>query len=224
MHQPAHDGVDHHQPDDAVGDGDGDVAWRAVAGGREQSRNRRRALDQIIIGGFGGIGAGLAVAERADIDDGGIDRGQRLVVEAEPRHRLRAHIVDQRVGALGQSQQRVAPLRLFEIEHDAALAAIGIEKHSAHAGRAAGTDLPNDVALGAFDLDDIGAHVRQHLGAVGAHQHRGQVENGEAGKRSHGASLDKFIYVELEFRKCRCQFGHATLRRMASYTIHIIDR
>ncbi|MGY4451223.1 hypothetical protein ACVWZR_005883 [Bradyrhizobium sp. i1.3.1] len=75
MHQPAHDRIDQHQADDAVGDGDGNVARRAVAGRRKQRRNRGGALDEIVIGGLCGIGAGLAVAERADIDESGIDRG-----------------------------------------------------------------------------------------------------------------------------------------------------
>ena len=47
-------------------------------------------------------------------------------------------------------------------------------------------DLARDVAVGGLDLDDVGAVVAEDLGGVGTHQHRGQIDDLEAGERSHG--------------------------------------
>ena len=38
------------------------------------------------------------------------------------------------------------------------------------------------VALGGLDLDDLGAVVGEHHGAVGTRQHRGEVEDAQAGE------------------------------------------
>src|SRR6516225_5938570 len=58
-------------------------------------RQRGRALDQVVIGGFCGIRPVLAEAEHAGIDQARIDLGEHVVAELQSRHRLRAHIVDQ---------------------------------------------------------------------------------------------------------------------------------
>ena len=57
-------------------------------------------------------------------------------------------------------------------------------------GDAARPDLANDIAVGAFHLDDIGAHVREDLGGIGSHQDRGQIENRKTAERTHGNFLE----------------------------------
>src|SRR5262249_18351224 len=123
------------------------------------------------------------------------------------------------MGIPREPQQRVASFRLLQIDGDAAFAAIGIEEHAAHARAAAGTDLPDDVAFGAFHLDDVRAHIREDLRGVGPHQNGGQVENRNAAKRAHGRpSQNLFIYVHLTFSGSQpndsafCAWAHALSR------------
>ena len=183
------DRADRVQADDAVDQRVRDIARHAVAGPRHQRRQRGRALDQIVIGGLRRIGTILAEAEHAGIDQARIDLGHHVVAEVEPRHRLRAHVIDQHVGGGDQPQRRVASGRLFQIERERALAAIGVEEHRPHAGMAGRADQAGDVAVERLDLDDFGAVIAEHLGGVGPHQHGGHVDDLDAPQRSHGLRL-----------------------------------
>jgi hypothetical protein len=143
------------------------------------------ALQQIVISRLGRIGPVLSETEQAGIDEARVDCRNGLVVKLETRHRRRPDIVDQHVGLFDQPQQHAASRRLLQIEHDAALAAIGVEKHRPHAGVARRADLPGYVALRRFDLDDIGAVVAENLRRVRPHQHRRHVDDFDAFERSH---------------------------------------
>ncbi len=148
MHQAGADGADSRQTDDAVDQRIGHIARHAVAGLRHQRGKRGGALDQIVVSGFCGIGAVLAEPEHAGIDQLGIDLRDHVIAELQPRHRLRPHVVDQHIGGRDQPQHGVAPGRLLQVEDDAALAAIGVEEHRAHAGMPGRADLPRHVAIG----------------------------------------------------------------------------
>ncbi|CFP65200.1 Uncharacterised protein [Bordetella pertussis] len=57
----------------------------------------------------------------------------------------------------------------------------------AHAGMAIGPYLARHVAVRRLDLDDVGAHVAEHLGRERPHQHRRQVDDSHAIERPfHG--------------------------------------
>ena len=171
MHQAGADRADRGQPDDAVDQRIRDIARGVVAADRHQVRQRRAALDQIVIGRFGRIGPVLAKAEHAGIDQARIEFRNHVIAEPQSCHRLRPDVVDQHVGSGDQSQRRVAPGRLLQIEAETALAAVGVEEHRPHAGMARRPDLPGDVAVECLDLDDIGAVIAQHLRGIGPHQH-----------------------------------------------------
>ncbi|MNN21609.1 hypothetical protein D3C81_1349380 [compost metagenome] len=89
--------------DDAVGHSQWHVARHVGAGLHGQGRQRSRALDQVVVGRLGRVGAALAVAVDADVDDPRVDRRHRRVVQPQPHHRLRAHVVDQHVGIRRQA-------------------------------------------------------------------------------------------------------------------------
>src|SRR5258707_15451523 len=76
------------------------------------------------MGGNVAFQTGLPVSGDRTVDDHGIERGYRIIVEAEPRHDARPELLDDDIRAF---QQRAEPLVLggaFQIEGDAALAAI----------------------------------------------------------------------------------------------------
>ena len=96
---------------------------------------------------------------------------------------------------------------MLEVDRNAALAAVGVEKHSAHARRSSRADLPDDVAIRAFHLDDVGAHVGNDLRGIGSHQDGGQIENRKTVEGTHGhfrtVALPQgkvlFLYVYIKF-------------------------
>ncbi|SPA23071.1 hypothetical protein CBM2633_B90362 [Cupriavidus taiwanensis] len=187
VEQPCGDGVDRGQADDTVGDRAGRVARHVAAGQLRQRGNRNRALDQVIVGGLGRVRAALPVAVQAYVQDARIHLRDFLVAQVQPRHRLRAHVVDQHVGIGGDAQQRLTPGGGFQVEHHAALAAVGVQEDARHAVVAARADLAHGVAVGRLDLDHVGTEVTQDLGRVRSHQHRRHVDDANALQRAaHG--------------------------------------
>src|SRR3546814_9883115 len=58
-----------------------------------------------------------------DIDDVGFDRAASVIIEAEPRDRLAADVVEKDVGGRDQAAQHFGIFGLFQIERDRAFAA-----------------------------------------------------------------------------------------------------
>ncbi len=50
------------------------ITWHTVADGGDQRRNADRALNQVVVGRFGGIGPALPVTKHANVNDARIDR------------------------------------------------------------------------------------------------------------------------------------------------------
>ena len=124
-----------------------------------------------------------------DIDDARVARPHGVGTETEPVHGLRADRVDEDVGRVHQPPERLAGLLMLEVEADAALVAVADQEEGRHAGIAPRPGLARGVARGRLDLDDIGAHVAQQHGAVGAEQHGGEVEDPDAfHRRGHSPS------------------------------------
>src|SRR3546814_8121454 len=67
---------------------------------------------------------------------------------------------------------------------DATLAAVEIDEHARAALGAARPDIARSVAIGAFQLDHIGAQIGHDLRAVGPHQNRGEIEDADAFERA----------------------------------------
>ena len=95
--QAGKDAAHRRDTNDAIRHRRGHKAGRAVAGAGNQIRERGRALYQVVVGGPRGIGAILAEAKEASVDNARIDLFHGLVIQAETRHCLRAHVVDQHV-------------------------------------------------------------------------------------------------------------------------------
>jgi hypothetical protein len=127
--------------------------------------------------------AALAEAEGADIDDVRIHLLQRLVIQPEALHRLRPHVVDQRVGRLRQLQERFLAGRALQVQHDAALVAVQVEEQRTGARATAGSDGTQHVAARRLHLDDVGAQVGQHLRGRRPHDDFGDVDDAQAGER-----------------------------------------
>ena len=68
-------------------------------------------------------------------------------------------------------------LRLFQVEHDAALAAVQSEKHVTHARIFHRTRMAHVVAFVGFDLDHVGAQLGEDLGCERTHDDGGEVED-----------------------------------------------
>src|SRR5262249_7174498 len=90
-----------------------------------------------------------------------------------------AEILQEHVGAGEQPVHRVAILSLGEVEHDAALAAVEQrEERDPHAAERAGL-----VAGRRFDLDHLGAELRQDHAAGRPHHHVGHLDDPHALQR-----------------------------------------
>ena len=120
------------------------------------------------------VGAVLAEAGDAAVDDALVDLLQRLVVDAEPVLHVGPEVLDHDVGLLDQPQERGAARRVLQVERDAALVAVQVLEVGALA-RAA-RSLAAALVRRHLDLDDVGAPVGElaHAGRAGAHA--GQVE------------------------------------------------
>ena len=169
--------------DDAVDRGHRDEA-RLAGGALQQHRNTRGRLDQVVVGRSPGIASTAAVADHAEIDDGGVAPLDRLIVEPQAGERLRTDVRDERLDRRHQAKQRLACRRLLEVHGDAALAARVVLEAAAHAAMPWHAGVAGRVALRRLDLDHVGAEVGQDPGAPGTHLHRGQIEHTNAGERS----------------------------------------
>ena len=170
------------QPGAEIGDRNAD-AHRPLprqAGDRHQPAH---ALRDLIEARPVGIGAVLAEAGNAGIDDARIDLGERLVVDAEPLLHVGAEILHHDVGLLDHALERGEPFGRLQIERHAALVAVQVLKVAALA-RAAHRLFH---ARRRLDLDDIGAPVGELAHAGRARPHAGEIEHGEARKSFRSA-------------------------------------
>ena len=102
-----------------------------------------------------------------DIDDGGIDGGQGLVVYAECLGGIGAIVGDDAVGHLDDLLQRVFATRVFQVKRHALDAAVKGQKGAALVRCERLRHTPW-VTRRRFDFDDIGAHVGEDLSGEGA--------------------------------------------------------
>ncbi|MNK99487.1 hypothetical protein D3C87_1198820 [compost metagenome] len=198
MEQSGADGVRGAQADDAIGHGAGRIARLLGAGQLRQHRDAACALDQVVVGRLGGIGAVLPVAVHADIEDARVHGSDGVVVQAQARHGLRPHVVDQHVGARGQAQHRLPACRLLQVEHQASLAAVRVQEDAGHAFVSRRSDAAHTVAAWRLNLDDVGPQIAQDLRGVGPHQHRRDVDDAHALQRP---AHDRTLRLRIEMCK-----------------------
>ncbi|MCY1225839.1 hypothetical protein D3C81_959840 [compost metagenome] len=179
VEQSCRHGIGRGERDDAIGDGARRIARHVGTCAPGERGNGHGALDQVVIGGLGGVRAALAIAVDTDVQDARVDLGDLFVAEVQACHGLRAHVVDQHIGIGGEAQQRFAPGGLLQVQHDAALAAIDVQEDAGHAVVAAGAHITHGVAGGRLDLDHVGAEVAEDLGGVRSHQDGGHVDDAD---------------------------------------------
>ena len=110
----------------------------SVGGWPERGKvlEQSRVADVVeVVAGALAVGAVLPIAaERADDEARNVVAGaQRLVVQPQPRHHAGAVALNQHVGALGHTQQRLTRGGLLEVERRAALVAVHRQEELADA-------------------------------------------------------------------------------------------
>ena len=116
-----------------VGDGDAD-ADGAVAGESVDGHDAAEALGDLVDAGAPGVGAVLAEAGDAAVDDAGVAGAAGGVVDAEAAFDVGAVVLDDDVGALDEGEEDVDGLGLLEVEGEGALVAVEVEEVGGLAG------------------------------------------------------------------------------------------
>lgn len=123
-----------------------------------------------------GVGAVVAEAGHAAVDDGGVHLAQFFIAQAQLVHDAGTVILQHDVALLHQLQEDLLAFLALQVQGHAVLIPVQVHEVGALAvddgGVATGIVSPS----GQFDLDDVGSHVCQHHAAVGTSQHSGEVQ------------------------------------------------
>jgi hypothetical protein len=110
---------------------------------------------------------------------------QHVVPKAQLIERAAAVVLGEHIGIANEPQQHVAPLGVLEVERDPALVAIHHQERRGHAVDPRLAVAARFVAAGdLLDLDDVGAHVREHHSARRAGHDLRELEHAHAGERA----------------------------------------
>ena len=115
---------------------------------------------------------------------------ERRVIETELRQRVRTKVLHHHVGAIDETIDERAPVRMLEIERDAFLVPVDAQEIGAFAvekRRPPGACVVAFPRL--FHLDDARPHVGQQHCAVRARQHAGEVEHGDSVEGRHNTGM-----------------------------------
>ncbi len=145
-----------------------------------QHRQARCRLNNVVVGRPPGVQAVIAIAGEMAVHQAWVGGGQRLVIQAKAIRSRGAHRMQQHIGFCDQPLQNGAAFRAFEIDHNAALAAVAGQKKRAHFWRAARADGTRQVTLRWLQLDHVGTHVAQVLARHGSENHGGDLEDADA--------------------------------------------
>ena len=183
LEQRDHDAVRAEDSGAQVRDRDTD-AHRSLprqSGDRHQAAH---ALRDLVEARAHAIGAVLAVARDAAVDQPRIDRGHRLVADAEPVLHIGAIVLHQHVGLRRELLQDRYPVGRFQIERDAAFVALQVLEVAAVARSARPFAFVEPRRH--LDLDYFRAPVGElaHRGRTGAHAR--QIDYGDMRKRGRG--------------------------------------
>ncbi len=138
-----------------------------VAEGDTRSRADARRVRRLAA-----IGPIHSVARRIDVDHIGVGHLDRLVVEAELGHRAGPIALHHDVDPAGDFADESDALRGGEVDGDAVLALHDLRSP----GLGKGQDAADAVTLERLDLDDPGAEVGEHGGAMGRGEQGCQFE------------------------------------------------
>ncbi len=145
-----------------------------VAAGRLHDRCVRRA---------GRLVALLSVAGDRAVHQPRIQLAHRRIVQPQPLHHAGPEVLDQHVAVADEPAGRVDRQRILQVQRDRPLAGVQVREIGAVpvAHRHAGA---HRFAFRRLDLDHLGTHVGQPAGAVGAGDHRREIENAEPVQRA----------------------------------------
>jgi hypothetical protein len=131
----------------------------------------------------------MAVAADAGVDQPWIQRLEHRPAEAELVHRAGPEVLDQHVGLGRQLAQQLLALGVLEVEAHALLVPVVLREVAAAGITALGVaqarrEAAHVVGIArVLDLDHPRAEVGEHLRAVGAGHHAGDVDDGDAVQR-----------------------------------------
>ena len=158
-----------------------------MAGDAHQPAHR---LQDRVVAGARRVRPGLAEAGHRAIDDAGVDRLDRFVIEPVALEIADLVVLHHHVAGFGQLADDVLAFGRGDVDGDRLLVAVGAEVERVvvvrlalgvfQVRRAEGAGVV--AAAGAFDLDHLGAEIGQHLRRQRARKHPRQVENFDARK------------------------------------------
>ena len=162
---------------------------RAGAADRVQHAGERDVVD--VVAGALGERAVLAPAGHAAVDEARIAREHDVGPEAEALHHAGTEAFDQRVGASRRGASAAsAPCAVFRSSVDRAAAA----QHDVEAALAAEAEARIG---GAVDEQHVGAHVGEHHPGERARADRFELEDAQAGERSHALHVAPVLAADL---------------------------
>ena len=126
-------------------------------------------LHQHVVGFLLAVGAVGSVARDAAPDEARVGLAKLLVPQAQPLDCAGHQVVEEDVGARHQAGEYVEVARLFEVEHDAALAPVEPGEVGRHAVEGAVIAARQVAAIRTFHFD----HVRAHIGKLPRAEGRG---------------------------------------------------
>ncbi len=114
---------------------------------------------------------------KGGVDDTGVRLPQHVVAEAEALHGPWDEVLGDDVGLLQEPHEYLLPLGGLEVDGDVLLVEVeGVECGAGALEEGSGAEAA-DGAPRWFDLDDLGAELCEHHGAVGAEPDVGEVED-----------------------------------------------
>jgi len=156
-----------------------------VAGDAHQAAHR---LEDRVVTGARRVRPGLAETGHRAIDDAGIDRLDRFVIQPVALEIADLVILHHHVAGLCELADDVLALGRGDIDGDRLLVAVGAEIERVvvvllalgidEIGRAEGARVV--AGAGTLDLDHVSAEVGQHLRGQGSGEHPRQIENLDA--------------------------------------------
>ena len=170
----------HHRP--------GDVRHRHVRVGgltvlaQVQTEHARQGFHAQIMGGQMAVGAGLAKGGDGGVNDARVDGCDALVIDAQALDHARAKRLHDHIAGAGQVQKPCVVVGVFQIQHQAFFAPVGVAKPNAFAPRSVANVAHGFTLARGLNFQHLCTVVGHHGGQVGPRQKKRQVQHPNAGE------------------------------------------